>query len=134
LQESGALATLSGILAGFAVSVVVQFLASEREGRLYSAAIVVFSVATLMFLFSLIMFILGFAGAAVLGRVPRKLDPWGISALLVLLAGVYLFLGGIGLAGWIRSKTAGIVTSASALVTICLTTWGLGAVIALFTK
>ena len=36
LQEAGALATLSGILAGFAFSAIVQFLAGEREEKLYT--------------------------------------------------------------------------------------------------
>ncbi|MFL7871894.1 MAG: hypothetical protein AB8I58_23900 [Anaerolineales bacterium] len=42
LQEAGALATLSGVLAGFAFSAVVQFLATERQGKLYTALIVPF--------------------------------------------------------------------------------------------
>ena len=132
LQEAGALATLSGILAGFSFSAVVQFLSNDRKGRLYTAAIVVFSVTTLMFLFSLIMFILGFAAGAELNRVPTELDNWGTYAVLVMLGAVYVFLGGIGLAGWIRSKAAGIAATAFVLFTICLTTWGVTAVIGLF--
>jgi len=134
LQESGALATLSGIPAGFAFSAVVQFLSNERAGRLYSAAIVVFSVATLLFLFTLIMFVLGFAAAAELNRIPSELDTWGTWTFLVLLAGVNLFLSGIGLAGWIRSRLAGVVATARALIVTCLMTWGLGSVIGLFVK
>ncbi len=134
LQEAGALATLSGILAGFAFSAEVQFLSYEKAGRLYTATIVVFSVSTLMFLFALLMFVLGFAAAAELNRIPTELDNWGTYAFLVLLGSAYLFLAGIGLAGWIRSKLAGIAASAFALLTICLTTWGLGSVIALFLK
>jgi cytochrome b561 len=134
LQEAGALATLSGILAGFAFSAVVQFLSNERPGRLYTAAIVVFSVSTLMFLFALLMFVLGFAAAAELNRMPTELDSWGNYAFLVLLGSIYLFLGGIGLAGWLRSRLAGIATNAFAFITICLTTLGLGSVIALFMK
>jgi hypothetical protein len=134
LQETGALATLSGILAGFAFSAVVQFLSNERKGRLYTAAIIIFSVSTLMFLFSLIMFVLGFAATAELNSIPTELDAWGTYTFLVLLGAVYLFLSGIGLAGWIRSRLAGLATSGFALITICLTTWGLGTVIAIFAK
>ncbi len=134
LQEAGALASLSGILAGFAFSAVVQFLASDRKGRLYTSAIIIFSLSSLMFLFSLIMFVLGFAAAAELNRLPTELENWGTYTFLVLLGAVYLFLGGIGLAGWIRSKIAGIATSVFAFITICLTTWGLGSVIAIFAK
>jgi membrane-bound acyltransferase YfiQ involved in biofilm formation len=134
LQEAGALATLSGILAGFAFSAVVQFLSNPRSGRVYTATIVVFSVAALMFMFSLIIFVLGFAAAAELDRVPTELDGWGTYALLVLLGAVYLLLSGIALAGWIRSRAAGIAATAFVLITMCLTTWGIGSVISLFVK
>ncbi len=134
LQESGALATLSGILAGFAFSAVVQFLSNHREGRVYTATILLFSLSTLMFLFALIMFILGFAAGAELNRVPTELDAWGNWALLVLLGAIYLFLAGIALAGWIRSRLAGIAATSFVAITTCITTWGLGSVIMLFSK
>lgn len=133
LQEAGALATLSGILAGFAFSAVVQFLSNDRPGRLYTAAIIVFSISTLMFLFSLIMFVLGFAAAAELNRIPNEIDNWGTVTFLVLLAAVYLFLAGIGISGWIRSRLAGIAATAFAVITMCITTWGIVSVIMLFT-
>lgn len=133
LQEAGALATLSGILAGFAFSAVVQFLASEREGKLYTALIVIFSIATLMFLFSLITFIMGFATAAELNDIPPSSLDWiGLSSFLVLIGAIYLFLAGIGLAGWMRSKAAGIATTAISAITMCLTAWVIFSAIAVF--
>jgi len=133
LQEAGALATLSGILAGFAFSAVVQFLASEREGKLYTSLIVIFSVSTLMFLFSLITFIMGFATAAELNDIPPSSLDWiGISSFLILIGAVYLFLAGIGVAGWMRSRTAGIATTIFSLITMCLTTWVIFSSIAVF--
>lgn len=133
LQETGALATLSGILAGFAFSAVVQFLASERHGRLYTALIVVFSLSTLMFLFSLITFIMGFAAATELNEIPPESLDWiGAYSFVVLIGALYLFLAGIGLAGWMRSKAAGIATSIFSLITMCLTTWVIFSAIAVF--
>ena len=133
LQEAGALATLSGILAGFAFSAVVQFLASEREGKLYTALIVIFSIATLMFLFSLITFIMGFATAAELNDIPPSSLDWiGLSSFLVLIGAIYLFLAGIGLAGWMRSKAAGIATTVISAITMCLTAWVIFSAIAVF--
>lgn len=133
LQEAGALATLSGILAGFAFSAVVQFLASEREGKLYTALIVVFSVSTLMFLFSLITFIMGFATAAELNDIPPSSLDWiGVSSFLILIGAVYLFLAGIGMAGWMRSRAAGIATTIFSLITMCLTAWVIFSAIAVF--
>ena len=133
LQEAGALATLSEILAGFAFSVVVQFLASEREGKLYTALILVFSVSTLMFLFSLITFIMGVATAADLNDIPpSNLDWIGISSFLILIGAVYLFLAGIGTAGWMRSKAAGIATTVFSFITMCLTACVIFSAIAVF--
>ena len=133
LQEAGALATLSGILAGFAFSAVVQFLASEREGKLYTAIIVVFSISTLMFLFSLITFIMGFATAAELNDIPPSSLDWiGVYSFLVLIGAVYLFLAGIGMAGWMRSRAAGIATTIFSLITMCLTAWVIFSAITVF--
>ena len=135
LQESGALATLSGILAGFAFSAVVQFLASEREGKLYTALIVVFSVSTLMFLFSLITFIMGFATAAELNNIPPESLDWvGTYSFLVLIGAVYLFLSGIGMAGWMRSRTTGIATTIFSVITMCMMTWVIFSAIAVFVE
>jgi hypothetical protein len=133
LQEAGALATLSGILAGFAFSAVVQFLASERQGKLYTALIVVFSASTLMFLFSLTTFIMGFATAAELNAIPPDSLDWiGVYSFLVLIGALYLFLAGTGLAGWMRSKAAGIATTVFSLITMCLTAWVIISAIAVF--
>ncbi len=121
LQETAALATLAGILAGFAISAVVQFLATERESKLITASIVIFSAATLMFLYALLVFILLFAAAAEQNTIPTQLENLGNYALLVIFAAVYIFLSGIGLAGWIRSRIAGVITTTLALITACLT-------------
>jgi hypothetical protein len=135
LQEAGALATLSGILAGFAFSAVVQFLSSKREGKLYTSLIVVFSVSTLMFLFSLITFIMGFAIAAELNDIPPSSLDWiGVYSFLVLIGAVYLFLAGIALAGWMRSRVAGIATTVFSFITMCLTGWVIISAIAIFVE
>ncbi len=120
LQETGALATLAGILGGFAFAAVVQFLSSENKSRLVTATIVTFSASTVMFLYALVVFVLLFATTAELNSVPTDLDPIGTAALLVLIGAVLVFLGGIALSGWIRSKAAGVATTAFALFTSCL--------------
>ena len=119
LQEVGALATLAGILGGFAFSGVVQLLDDEQKNKFYTPTIVTFSLATVMFIYSLVVFILLFAAAAEMGAIP-DLESMGNSALLVMLAALIVFLAGIALAGWIRSKTAGIFSTAFALITACM--------------
>ncbi len=58
LQETGAVATLAGILGGFAFSAVVQLLSNDNKSKLYTTTIVAFSASTVVFLYSLIVFVL----------------------------------------------------------------------------
>lgn len=133
LAEAGALAGLAGVLAGFSLAAVVQFLTDGREGRLTTAAIVIFSAASVMFLYPLIVAVLSFSAAAELDTVPTELDGLNAIAFLILLAAVYLFLGGVGMAGWMRSRIAGILTTVFALFSMCLITYAVTSVISLFT-
>ena len=132
LAEAGALASLAGILAGFSLAAVVQLLASSNGGRLTTAGIVVFSGASMMFLYSLIVAVLSFSAAAELNKVPTELDNLNTVALLIMFAAIYVFVGGIGMAGWIRSRVAGILTTVFALFSTCLITYAIGKVISLF--
>ena len=85
-----------------------------------------------MFLYSLIVAVLSFSAAAELNSVPTELDNLNVGALLILFAAIYVFVGGIGMAGWMRSRTAGILTTSFAGISICLITYAIGSVIALF--
>lgn len=132
LAEAGALATLAGVLAGFAISAVIQLLSTNSEGRLTSATILTFAASTVMFLYSLIVFVLTFAATAEQNRVITELDNLGSIAVLVMLAAIYVFLSAIGLAGWIRSRTTGIITTAFAVITMCLTSFAIVSVMSVF--
>lgn len=91
LAEAGALAGLAGILAGFSLAAVVQLLTSGNTGKLTTAGIVVFSAASVLFLYSLIVAVLSFSAAAELNRVPTELDNLNTGALLLLFAAnIYL--------------------------------------------
>lgn len=120
LAEAGALATLAGILAGFAISAVIQLLSSNVETKIATATIVTYSAATVMFLYSLIVFIMVFAATAEQNLVNADLDSLGTIALLVLYGAVFVFLAAIGMTGWIRSRVTGILTSSFAVITMCL--------------
>jgi hypothetical protein len=132
LAEAGALATLAGLLAGFGLSAVIQFLVMEHQTRLVTAAIIVFSTSTVMFVYALIVSIMLFAAAAELNRVPTEREGLSIWAFLVLIGAIFVFLGGIGLTGWIRSRIAGILTTTFAVITMCLTASALWSVLSLF--
>ena len=121
LAEAGAFATLAGLLAGFGLTAVIQFLATENKSRLVSASIIVFSISTIMFTYSLIVSVLVFAATAELNEVRTELDDLSISGFLVLVGAIFVFLSGIGISGWIRSRATGIATSLFAVVTTGLT-------------
>jgi hypothetical protein len=132
LAEAGALAGLAGVLAGFSLAAVVQLLSSSNGGRLTTAGIVVFSASSVMFLYALIVAVLSFSAAAELNRVPTELDNLNTGALLILFAATYIFVGGVGMAGWIRSRIAGILTTVFGLISACLITYAIVKVISLF--
>ena len=132
LAETAALAGLAGIMAGFSLAAVVQLLTTSSGGKLATAGIVVFAAASVMFLYSLIVAVLSLSAAAELAQVPTELDNLNVGALLIMFAAIYVFVGGIGMAGWIRSRTAGILTTAFAVISTCLITYAIGSVISLF--
>lgn len=132
LAEAGAFATLAGLLAGFSLTAVIQFLVAENKNRLITASIIVFSISTIMFTYSLIVSVLAFAATAELNEVRAELDSISIGGFLVLVGAIFVFLGGIGLSGWIRSNAAGITTTLIALITMCLTATALWSVLSLF--
>jgi len=132
LAEAGALATLAGILAGFAISAVIQLLSANTESKIATATIVSFSASTVMFLYSLIVFILIFAATAEQNQVVESLDTLGSIAVLVMYGAVFVFLAAIGMTGWIRSRITGILTSVFALITICLIAFAIVSVTSTF--
>ncbi|MEP7135375.1 MAG: hypothetical protein ABI904_10625 [Chloroflexota bacterium] len=132
LAEAGALASLAGVLAGFSLAAVIQLLTASERGKLGTAGIVVFSAASAMFLYSLIVAVLSFSATAELNRVPTELNNLNIGALLITFAAIYIFIGGIGVAGWLRSRTAGILTTIIAGIAACLITYAIGSVFSLF--
>lgn len=132
LAEAAALAGLAGIMAGFSLAAVVQLLTASSGGRLITAAVVVFSGAAVMFLYSLIVAVLSLSAAAELNRIPTELENLNVGALLIMFAAIYVFIGGIGMAGWMRSRKAGLLTTFFAVISACLTTYAIGSVISLF--
>ena len=55
---------------------------------------------------------------ALLGKV-------GLFELGLLLLGLVVFLAGVGLVGWIRSRTIGVISSVCAIVSLVVMLWAL---------
>jgi hypothetical protein len=133
LAEVGALAGLAGIMAGFSLAAVIQLLTASNGGKLVAAGIVVFAAASVMFLYFLIVSVLSLSAAAELAKIPTQLDNLNIGSLLIMFGAIYVFITGIGMAGWMRSKIAGILTTVFALISFCLITYAIYSVISVFT-
>jgi hypothetical protein len=84
-------------LAGFFLAAVVQLLAVNNESKLATAGIIVFS-------------------AAELNAVPSQFDNLNIGGLLLLFGAICIFIVGIGIADWMRSRLAGILTTTFAVI------------------
>lgn len=132
LAEAGALAGLAGVLAGFSLAAVVELITASNGGKILTATIVIFAAASVMFIYTLIVAVLSFSAAAELNAVPVELDNLNIGALLIMFAAIYVFLSGIGVAGWMRSRTTGILTTVFAVISACLVTYAIGSVMAVF--
>lgn len=132
LAEAGAVATLAGILAGFAISAVIQLLSYATESKIATATIVTYAASAVMFLYSLIVFILLFAATAEQNQIINSLDSLGSISVLVIYGAVFVFLAAIGMTGWIRSRITGILTSSFALITMCLIAVAIASVTSVF--
>lgn len=132
LQETGILATLAGILGGFAFSAVVQLLASEKQDKVTTATIITFSLSSLISFYAVIAFVLIFAATAEKNVVLTELDNMGAFALIALLGAIFIFLSGVATAGWIRSKATGIATTVFAVITMCMISYVFVRVISFF--
>lgn len=122
----------TSILAGFAFSGVIQLLALKDARKITSWVIGCLTVS------ASIMLIATFIGSILLykvesyptaGQVPQRLLVFfgrvGLLELCLLLLGLAVFLAGVGLTGWIRSKFVGIVSSVAAVLALIVMLWAL---------
>jgi hypothetical protein len=123
LQEAGMLATLAGILGGFAFSAVVQLLSSERRDKITTATVITFSFSSLIAFYAVVVFVIVFSATAEANAVIEELDNIGTFALMALLGAIFIFLAGVAMAGWIRSKATGIATTVFAVITMCMVSY-----------
>ena len=120
LQENGIYATLVGILGGFAFATLMQLIEMEKKGKVVIATTILFAIATFMFLLALLAFVLVYAVVAETNMTFHNLGTLGAYALFDTYGAIFVLLAAIGLAGWIRSKAAGIATTILALIFSCL--------------
>jgi uncharacterized membrane protein YdfJ with MMPL/SSD domain len=120
--QTGQVAFISGLMAGFSLSVAVQVIRSEDKSNLAVGTFILFTVTSLLFLIALYIDValsIRIAGVnefstELLERI-SYVRAIGTSAATSAL---FLFIVSIGMIGWMQSRLSGIVTSVVAMITI----------------
>jgi hypothetical protein len=119
--QSGQVSFISGLMAGFSLSVAVQVFRSKSTGVLANICFILFTVTSLLFLIGLYIDVaLNLRLAGIEQFTPEllaqisKIRTLGTSASTIAL---FVFIVSIGLIGWLQSKLAGIVTMIVASMT-----------------
>jgi hypothetical protein len=110
---------LSSVLAGFAIAVATTLISQVEKKPLVTAAIAVFLVSSVMSAVATFIFIVIMIGVLGPPGWPRLNEEWVLRFVggigVFPFAGLTLFLAGIGLVGWIRSKLLGVLATVAAL-------------------
>lgn len=119
--QTGQVSFISGLMAGFSLSVAVQIFRSRTTGPLATACFVLFTVSSLLFLVGLYIDVALSLRTAGLDQFPAELldritgvRSIGTSAATIAL---FLFVISIGLIGWLQSRLAGIIIAVVAVLT-----------------
>jgi hypothetical protein len=115
---------LTSVMAGFAITVAVELTTLSERKPLVTATIALFLISAVTSIAATFIFV--DVLTAVIGPpgFPQPDEEWilhfigGIGVLPLI--GLILFLSGIGLVGWIRSKFLGIITTVSAILAFVL--------------
>jgi hypothetical protein len=107
---------LSTLLAGFAITALVQLVSMGKSGRIASATIIAFLVATALTLISTVGGVLALSGARGFAGLSHALTPTELASFSVAvgnwaLLGFVALLVGVGLMGWLHSRRVGIVST-----------------------
>ena len=122
--QSGQVSFISGLMAGFSLSVAVQVIRSKDKSYLAIASFILFTITSLLFLIALYIDVASSLRIAGLSEVPPALlerityvRMIGTSAATTAL---FLFIISIGIIGWMQSKLSGIVTCIVALIAVAV--------------
>ncbi len=112
------IAFIAAVLGGFAFAFLGELLALNSSRRVWGWSIGATAAATISFIVSALgaTFV-----AAAAGRSTDAVLPESISALqrpisLWFLLGVMMLFVSLGLSGWVRSRSTGIITTCAAIV------------------
>jgi hypothetical protein len=119
-EVASQLASVSAFLGGFAATFLGILLQSESSRRHVGWAAGSAAVASASFMIAVIagtLVALVLKPSAPAGFAAPQFLPWARHVLLISFAlGIYANLLSLGLSGWIRSRSLGLVTSTAALL------------------
>ena len=111
---------LSSVLAGFAIAVATTLLSQVEKKPLVTATIAVFLVSSVMSAVTTFIFVAVMIGVIGPPGWPHPDEEWVLRFVggigVFPFVGLTLFLIGIGLVGWIRSKLMGVIATVAALL------------------
>ena len=119
--QTGQVSFISGLMAGFSLSVAVQVFRSKTTGPMATICFVLFTVSSLLFLVGLYIDVaLSLRTAGIEQFPPELLNQIGAIRTIGTSAAttaLFMFIISIGLIGWLHSKLAGILTCLFAVIT-----------------
>lgn len=120
--QTASLAGLASILGGFAFATFATLVTSSDTRRRVVVAALMFAFASGLFLFLLLCFTL-LSNLAPDLTDTTKMAVFRLAANLTWLEflGVFLLLASIGITGWLRSRTMGLITTGMAVATALAT-------------
>ena len=111
---------LSSVIAGFAISVAIALISLVEKKPLVTAAIAIFLVTSVISAVTTFIFIAVMIGVIGPPGYPHLDEDWVLRFVGGIGVGPFLsltlFLTGIGLVGWIRSKLLGVIATIAALL------------------
>ncbi len=110
VQQCTQMSTLSAILGGFAFTMTVTLFLAREQRKLTKLTALVFSAATMLFIYAVIVFALLIGSVADMNSVTPLLR-LGANATYVTFAAVAILLIGTALAGWLHSRTVGLIAT-----------------------
>ena len=115
---------LSSVLAGFAITVAIELISLAKKKPLVTAAIAVFLVSSVVSAVATFIFVVVMTGVIGPPAFPHPNETWILHFVggigILPFAGLILFLAGIGLVGWIRSRLLGVIATVAALLGLAL--------------
>ena len=117
-------AFLTSVLAGFALTAAIELVGLGKRARLATFAIALFLLSSLLSVVCTCLFVMVLASLLAPPGYPSASEKWVTHLLggsgVLPFAGVVLFLMGIGLVGWLRSRALGAFTTLTAGLSLCL--------------